>query len=864
MLQRPIFRATVLGIAMVLLAGVHSAQAQVISRIGDTKVAYPKSPAARFPDVAYDPLHNVYLVVSGQQPIEGRFVDSAGNPLGASFRVSPSTGVIAARIDFNRTANAFIVTWIDEGARVATDDVIGARLLRWNGSGPEFISGELSLGGNGVAKHTESAPSVACTTNSNECLVTWAQWANPWDVWGQRVDAGTGALVGGPIPIGTGGNWDALPSIAFNSSQNEYFVVHTSEAPNGIMYTVGERIQAGTGAHLGRSTLYGKAGLNNYPEVAYNSRGNLYMVITWAANASGDVWGMLADGNGNPAGPVIPVAANPFFEGGDGIGIAYNPGHDGFFAVFQGPSSDTLGVEMNGLGIPTAPVFRAMVSSAGKDIFQPQVAGSTAENRYLIATSVDFNRVSVQLMGGVGGPGQPPPPPPDPPVSAPIDLTPQGAPNGSWFLSEGSAGTTPTGFSTYYLIANENPVPVSVRAYFAREDGFTYAKTYNVGAASRLTLDLRAEVGSGNFGAIFQSLTPGNDIYAERSMYWGNDFEGSTSEVATKSLSNEWFFAEASCGCNFWNNFFLLFNPNPTPATVAVIYRRDNGGPVVRSVVVGPQSRLTIFANEVPELQGSNFGTSFNSNIPIVAERAMYWGSQWLGGTASMGARAPSSNWVFAEGAAMPGFDTFFLLMNPTSTPTTVTATFVLDTGQVIQKTYPVAPDSRVTVWMNDALGQVGGAAAQFFADSGVPIIAERSIYWAWQGTDLGWVEGSNVMGTPQFANEWHIPEGSTTGSFEDFLLVYNPNEFGVTLNVTMYTEANGAQTALVTVAPRTRGTFYMHNLLQAAGLPRNASFATRVQAQNGAMIAVEHAQYRHRDDPNYWRAGAASFGIPK
>jgi hypothetical protein len=26
----------------------------------------------------------------------------------------------------------------------------------------------------------------------------------------------------------------------------------------------------------------------------------------------------------------------------------------------------------------------------------------------------------------------------------------------------------------------------------------------------------------------------------------------------------------------------------------------------------------------------------------------------------------------------------------------------------------------------------------------------------------------------------------------------------------------------------------------------------------------VEHAQYWNREDPNYWHAGAASFGIPR
>jgi hypothetical protein len=862
-----------LGVFACLVAVVLPASAEV-RRMGDTVVAFNKTRvppfgmAARYPDVAYDPLHDVYLVVAGQQPIEGRFVSASGQPLGSTFRVSPSAGTIASRVDYNRVTDTFVVTWIDEGGSGAGDDAITALLLRYNGAGgATVLTGEMFFGRNGVGKHTESAPSVACATNSAECLVTWAQWAAPWNVIGQRIDAATGAPIGPEIPVGATGDWEALPSVAYNSAQNEYFVVHTSEAPNGVMYTVGERIQAGTGAHLGRSTLYGHAGLNNYPEVAYNSRGNLYVVITWFFNAAptgADVFGRLVDGNGSPASPVIPVAANTFFEGGDGIGLAYNAHHDGFLAVFQGPSQDTLAVELNGLGSPAAPVFRAMESGAARDIYQPQVAGATNAGRYLIATSVDHNRVSTQLIdtstAGPPPPSNPPgsPPPTDP--SAPIDLV--NAPNGSWFFAEGVAAAGGLGFNTFYLIANEHDAPVLVRAYFAAENGATRQVQVTVPGRSRHTINLAEAAGRGAFGAVFQSLTPGLDIFVERSVYWGSNFEGSTSEVAVKNANATWFFAEGACGCGFFANFFLLFNPNQQAVQVTATFLLDNGQTTARAYTIGPQSRLTIFANELPELQGHNFGTRFDGSQAIVAERTMYWGSAWLGGTASIGAKAPSPIWHFAEGAAAPGFDTFYLVMNPTSTPTTIHARFSLLDGRVDWRSFPVGANSRANIWLNQVLGHVGAVAATFITDGfAVPVVVERSIYWAWQG-DNGWLEGTNSVGVSAAANVWHVPEGSTGGLFEDFLLVFNPTETQVTVNVTVFTEQGHRETLFVTVPALGRETLYMHQVLTALGLPSSMSFATRVEAQGAGQIVVEHAMYWQRAGGAYWRSGGSSFGI--
>jgi len=149
----------------------------------------------------------------------------------------------------------------------------------------------------------------------------------------------------------------------------------------------------------------------------------------------------------------------------------------------------------------------------------------------------------------------------------------------------------------------------------------------------------------------FQSLTPGLDIFVERSIYWGQNLEGSTGEVATKSLSTQWYFGEGSR--DFFNNYFLVYNPNQTGGYARFTFFLENGTTVHRELMVGPQQRITLDASSVPELAAQNFGVQLHATVPVVAERAMYFGlgpAGFIGGTASAGAPGLSPLWMFAEG----------------------------------------------------------------------------------------------------------------------------------------------------------------------------------------------------------------------
>jgi len=210
-----------------------------------------------------------------------------------------------------------------------------------------------------------------------------------------------------------------------------------------------------------------------------------------------------------------------------------------------------------------------------------------------------------------------------------------------------------------------------------------------------------------------------------------------------------------------------------------------------------------------------------------------------------------------------PGFDTFYLVLNPTPTPARLHARFSFPDGQTIDRAYDVAPGARRNVWLNDVLGQVGAIAARFTSEGGVPVIVERSIYWAWSEPN-GWLEGTNSIGVTSGAATWHVPEGSTSAAFEDFLLVDNPTDEVVTVYISVFTEDGRRETLEGTVPARGRSTFYMLSVLERLGLPPRSSFATRVTSEGGVPIVVEHAMYWQREGDRYWHGGGSAFGIAR
>lgn len=143
---------------------------------------------------------------------------------------------------------------------------------------------------------------VAFNSTSGEYLVVWAgdniapTVDGKSEIWGQRINAASGAKVGSQFRIsniGTASNtsFDALkPAVSYNSTNNEYLVVWTGDTNAGALVDgefeiYGQRISA-SGAELGTNDFRISSSDDgfsyfdaNEPDVTYNPTGNEYLVV---------------------------------------------------------------------------------------------------------------------------------------------------------------------------------------------------------------------------------------------------------------------------------------------------------------------------------------------------------------------------------------------------------------------------------------------------------------------------------------------------------------------------------------------------------------------------------------------------------
>jgi len=115
---------------------------------------------------------------------------------------------------------------------------------------------------------------------------------------------------------------------------------------------------------------------------------------------------------------------------------------------------------------------------------------------------------------------------------------------------------------------------------------------------------------------------------------------------AVGQARTKWLFAEGAQG--FFYTYLLVVNPNPTATTTTVTFLPEaGGGPIVRTYPMPPMSRLVVDGSSVPEIASRSFGIVVDATLPIVAERAMYFGTTpsmfFTGGHASVGTPDPST-----------------------------------------------------------------------------------------------------------------------------------------------------------------------------------------------------------------------------
>ena len=313
-----------------------------------------------------------------------------------------------------------------------------------------------------------------------------------------------------------------------------------------------------------------------------------------------------------------------------------------------------------------------------------------------------------------------------------------------WYLAEGDAGF----FDTYVLLANPNPSGANVTVDYLLEHASPIRRTYSVAPNARLTIFTKDVPGlSGrSFSTLVNSDQP---INVERAMYFSNQgrfWTGGHEAAAVEAPATDWFVAEGRTGPLF-DTYLLLANPNDQPVTATLRFLRPGGGPIVQTQTLPAMSRTTLLVDLVPGLEDSDVSTAVSATGPVIVERAMYWpGNGWYEAHASAGVTTTGTRWAMAEGefGGSRGFDTYILLANPTASDAAVTVTLLRTAGRPpVSQQVTVPANSRATL----SSGQFALTSGEQFgvvidSTNGVPIVAERAMYW--NGGGVFWGGGTN------------------------------------------------------------------------------------------------------------------------
>lgn len=317
----------------------------------------------------------------------------------------------------------------------------------------------------------------------------------------------------------------------------------------------------------------------------------------------------------------------------------------------------------------------------------------------------------------------------------------------TWHFAEGA---TIAGFQTFFLLQNPGADAADVTIDYLVQGGGVESRSYAVPARSRQTVWVNqqgAPLDAAEFAARVTSTSP---IVVERAMYrdvQGQTFGAGGNAMGVTAASTTWSFAEGATG-DYFDTFILVANTGQTAGTVSATFTYEGAGgvseTVVRTYAVGPESRLTIWVDqEDPALANTAVSTTLTADVPVVAERSMWWPgsvSTWAESHTEFGATDAGLHWAIADAEVNPatGTDTFLLVYADTGgTPATARIVVYPSNGLPVTRDVPLIA-GRNTLWMAVLFPEVAGQRFSVRITSldrpggAAPLAVEKALYSRW------------------------------------------------------------------------------------------------------------------------------------
>ncbi|MBC7228935.1 MAG: VCBS repeat-containing protein [Actinobacteria bacterium] len=215
------------------------------------------------------------------------------------------------------------------------------------------------------------------------------------------------------------------------------------------------------------------------------------------------------------------------------------------------------------------------------------------------------------------------------------------------------------------------------------------------------------------------------------------------------------------------------------------------------------------------------------------------------------------SRCYMAEGYTGRGFSQWILLMNPLDREIMVQIRYILPSGLSVIKVITIPPRSRMTVPVNTTIDGQEVSASVISDQEG--LIAERALYFDYDGGSGTWSGGHNVMAVDTPRTEWYFAEGCTRPGFHTWLTLQNPGEeeAHVTLDYLCGDGANVRRT--LTVRARARYTVAVHGDAEGIGAHDNDHGDVSIKVTSDVPVVAERPMYFNYNGS--WDGGSNVMG---
>ncbi|TJY37783.1 T9SS type A sorting domain-containing protein [Pontimicrobium aquaticum] len=335
------------------------------------------------------------------------------------------------QVAYSVTENKYLVVWTaddDTGSLVDNEFEVYGQFI--NNLGEEVQTNDFRIsftGTDGDTRFRADEPDVTWNSVNNEFLVVWKGETavdGELEIYGQRIDANSGALIGSNFRIsdvGDEGNTilgAAKPKVSYSSTSNEYLVVWEGddENQNNEMEIYGQRL-SNTGAEIGSNDFKisnqlpeGDANFDaRYPHLSWNSIDNEFLII-WqgetATNEEAEVFGQLYDANTNSLlGSNFKISdmgtdGDTSFSIGQFVRCAYNAIDQEYLVIWNGSDIGANLYEIYGQRLTSSGSevgtndFRITIvtdTNSNFDAWAPAITWNEKNNEYFLVYRADAN-----------------------------------------------------------------------------------------------------------------------------------------------------------------------------------------------------------------------------------------------------------------------------------------------------------------------------------------------------------------------------------------------------------------------------------------------------------------------------------------